>query len=64
MTVEINQPEFYTRADLAKRLGIHTRTLDYHLKNNIIRAYKFGGSVRFKRTDVEEYIENSLKPTV
>jgi excisionase family DNA binding protein len=55
----------YTKKDLSSKLKLSVSTLDNHMKENKLPYIKFGKSVRFTDSDVNEYIQkhNTKKHT-
>ena len=53
--------EFYTREELAHLLKLTTRTIDRLVGAGGLTAYKIGGSTRFRREDIERYLEAHRK---
>lgn len=46
------QPEYFTRKETAKLLGISLVTLNSWQKNGLVPAYRINTRVRFKKEDV------------
>lgn len=46
------KPEYITRKETAKILGISLVTLTDYVKNGLVPSYKIGSRVRFKRDEV------------
>ena len=56
----MEQQEIYlTRKELAEYLKISLPTLHKLVNNGTIKAYKIGGSVRFKKTEIETYLKTN-----
>jgi excisionase family DNA binding protein len=55
---EVEEQEYLTRKELAKKLSISLPTLHDWVKKNILRAYRIGNRVYFKKSE----IDSSLKP--
>ncbi|MDD4303929.1 MAG: helix-turn-helix domain-containing protein [Patescibacteria group bacterium] len=53
----INKP-FLTPIDLAKFFSISTPTVYRLVDQRVIKFYKIGGSLRFKKEDVLAYLDN------
>ena len=53
----LNKP-FLTPDDLAKFLSISKPTIYRLINQRVIQFYKIGGSLRFKKEDVETYLNN------
>lgn len=49
----------FTKAEAADFLAISTRTLDRHVSEGNIPAYREGKLVMFKRSDLEAYADNA-----
>lgn len=53
--------ELLTRKQVAKILNVDVRTVDNRVLNKDLPVYKIGGAIRFKKSDLEDLIERSLK---
>ena len=51
--------DFLNRKEVARLLRVSERTIDKRIVNQTLPAYKIGGSIRFKKSEVLEYIESS-----
>ena len=62
--IKLTEP-MMTINEVAEMLGVSSKTI-YRLKSKPdgIRAYKVGGCVRFKRSEVEDYIQSQVVKTV
>ena len=49
--------EFLTVKEVAQWLGVVERTIYRLLENKAMPCYKIGGSNRFRRADIEAYLE-------
>jgi len=59
-----NLIELLTRKQVAEILNVDLRTVDNRVMNKDIPVYKIGGAIRFKKSDLLQLIENSLKNAV
>jgi len=51
----------YTKKDLASKLKLSTSTLDNHMKDGRLTYIKFGKSVRYAESDINEYVKKHNK---
>lgn len=51
-----NEPKIYSRKQAADILEVSLSTLHLWNKDEILKAYKTGGRVYYKRTDVEKLV--------
>jgi len=59
-TVEINEDEFYTIDEVAKKLKVHRQTVMARIESGELLACRFGTLiVRIKKEDFEAYVSNS-----
>ncbi len=57
---EPKEPEIWmTRKDVGELLGISLVTIHNWSKNGILKAYKIGNRVRFRRLEIEQTLLNS-----
>lgn len=58
-----NDDKLYTRKEVAKILKLSLPTLDERTKDGTIKAYRIGGNVRYKHSDVQKSLQEigSLK---
>jgi excisionase family DNA binding protein len=55
--------EFLSIKELSELLGIKPKTLYSWVENGKIPAYKFNGALRFKTTEINEFIQfNKVQP--
>ena len=54
----ISKP-FLTPGELAEFFSISKATVYSLVEKRVMPFYKIGGQLRFKRTDIEEYLEHS-----
>lgn len=47
------EEEFLTRKDAANAMQVSLPTLHYYTKEGIIKGYRFGSRVRYKKSEVE-----------
>jgi len=59
INADINAKEFLTPDDLAAILAIARATVYRLIARRQIAFIKIGGSLRFRRSDVEKYLENN-----
>jgi hypothetical protein len=50
--IEIKE-DYISRKDTAKKFGVCLNTLESRTKAGLIKSYRFGRSIRYKRTEVE-----------
>ncbi len=55
--------EILTLKDLSEYLKIAEKTLYGYANKGIVPGIKIGGSWRFRKTDIEEWLENQRKIT-
>ena len=55
---EVEEQDYLTRKEVAEKLSISLPTLHDWVNKNILKAYRMGNRVYFKRSE----IEGSLKP--
>ncbi len=51
-----------TRDQLAGELGVDLATIDRYRDSRELESYKFGRNVRFKRSDVKDFVERHREP--
>lgn len=51
------EDEFISVEDAAKRLGLHPDSIRRFIRNRELKAFRFGGVYRIKKTDFEEFIK-------
>jgi len=57
-----NVEKYLSRNDVAKRLSVSTITVGRWLKSGKLTGYKFGDSVRIRKSDLDKFIaENRIK---
>ena len=56
-----NQKEFYSKLELAMKLGICTRTLDNLIRDGRISYLKVGSRVIFSQQDLDTFIERNRR---
>ena len=61
MNVE-NSPAILKTRDLAILLDLSPDTVNDMARRGILKGYKSGNQWRFRRRDVERYIEREMKP--
>lgn len=49
----------WTKSDVAERLGVTVRTINNWIAQNRIAYIKIGRNVRFRPSDVEDYIQRN-----
>lgn len=49
--------EFISVEEAAKRLGLHPDSIRRFIRNKELKAFRFGGVYRIKKTDFEEFIK-------
>jgi len=54
--VRAMEDEFISVEDAAKRLGLHPDSIRRFIRNKQLKAFRFGGVYRIKKTDFEEFI--------
>lgn len=59
MSTNKEQTLFLTAEEVATILGLKKSTIYALVKRGELPAYQFGKSVKFKRSDLDEYIEKS-----
>lgn len=47
---------FIDKKEVARRTGIHPRTINVWMKNGLLPYYKLGRSVRFKWSEIEAHL--------
>ena len=52
-------PRLYTRAEVAKILGVSSRTVERLTKDGIAPHHKIGHLVKYTQSDIEKTIENT-----
>jgi excisionase family DNA binding protein len=58
--VEINEDEFYTIDEVAKKLKVHRQTVMARIESGELLSCRFGTLiVRIKKEDFESYVNNS-----
>ena len=50
--------EFLTAKEVAQWLGVVERTVYRLIENKAFPHYKIGGSTKFRRSDIETYLES------
>ena len=63
MTDNKQPSKLLTRNQVALMLSIHPKTLDRIVRGSEIQEYHFGRQIRFKESDVLEYIESKKQPS-
>jgi excisionase family DNA binding protein len=53
------QETYMTRKELSEYLKISLPTLHKLVNNGTIKSYKIGGSVRFKKTEIETFLKTN-----
>jgi excisionase family DNA binding protein len=56
---ENKPPKYIDRKEAGKTLGVSTVTIDTWGKKGILKRYTIGNQVRFKRSEIEQVLENS-----
>lgn len=56
---ETNEIEMLTREEVATILRVDKRTVDSRVNKNQIPAYRLGSSIRFKKSEVIQYIDQN-----
>jgi excisionase family DNA binding protein len=51
-----------TRDQLAEELGVDLATIDRYRDSRELESYKFGRNVRFKRSDINDFVERHREP--
>jgi len=59
LNMDNKEQQWLKPADVAKQLGVSTRTVHRLLATGQLVGYKIGRSVKFKPEDIEEYLKNS-----
>ena len=54
--------EILTLDEMKKYLRVHEMTLYRWVKNGIVPGFKVGGRWRFKKSEVDAWIDRNLKP--
>lgn len=57
---EVNE-EYLTRNETSKFLKISLPTLSKYCQDGRIKSYRIGRSIRFKKTEIEQLIDKSLR---
>ena len=52
-------PDYITRKEASALLGVSLVTISDWTSKKILKAYRIGNRVRFKRSEIEETLENS-----
>ena len=58
-SIKIKNP-FLTRKQVSQILSINLSTVDDYRKKGLIKHYKIGGIIRFKKNEVEESLTQVL----
>lgn len=56
-----NETQFLNKKELGQLLKVSERTTDKIVVNKLLPVYKIGRLVRFKKSDVTDYIARSLQ---
>lgn len=56
-----NESQFLNKKELGSLLKVSDRTTDNIVANKVLPVYKIGRLVRFKKSDVTDYIARSLQ---
>ena len=59
MIIDLNTIEFLNTSQLAKLLGLSKTSIYRLISSRSIPFYKIGHGIRFKRSDVLDYLENN-----
>jgi len=51
--------DFYSVREVAEMIGVNTRTVLKWINDGKIKAYKFGDLWKIKKTDYEEFVQQS-----
>ena len=52
------QEEYITVEDAAKQIGMHPDSIRRYIREKQLKAYRFRGAYRIKRSDFEKFIED------
>lgn len=61
LTYSSNQDDYVTKKEAASILGVSTKTIHEWSKKRILKAYRIGNSVRFKRNEIDETLKKSCE---
>ncbi len=61
-SLKSKKTEYLTRKDTAELLGVSLVTIHDWCKKGILKPYRIGSRIRFKRKEIEETLEKSGKP--
>ena len=54
-----DERDFYTRKEVADRVGVSVRTIDNWIKKGLFEAYRLGGRIRIKKSAWDSFIKES-----
>jgi excisionase family DNA binding protein len=61
----LTKPEFLSMTEAGEIVGLSAKTIERVIGRGELSAYKLGGRVRIKRTELYEWIEkNRVEPTI
>lgn len=55
-----NNVDFLSKKDAANYLQVSTNTVDNYRRKNLIKSYKIGNNVRFKKSELIEAVEGKF----
>lgn len=56
----LNEEAFLTKREASELLKVSTNTVDNYRRKNLIKSYKIGNNVRFKKTELIEAVEGKF----
>ncbi len=55
-------PDFYTVKETAQHLRLCDKQIRRLIERGELSAYRFGGAIRIKRNDIDDYVKRSIFP--
>jgi excisionase family DNA binding protein len=61
IVMNLKQPRYYTRKELAELLRVSLDTIDRWKQKGVIKGFTIEGSVRFTQEEIDQLVERGTK---